>query len=126
MGIYVFASLTQPWFKVGHHRVTERRPNVYFRVAGRGFHSCRHPPQLTRLGMDDLELVAWYPDLTSRQERALHRANAAQGVGEWYPNAERARLLAALDALGRRAEVGAADRERARAWAGGRGRRALK
>ena len=72
-----------------------------------------------------LDLVAWYPDLTSRQERALHRANAAQGVGEWYPNAERARLLAALDALGRRAAVGEEDRELARVWAGTRGDRRL-
>lgn len=74
MGVYVFRSKTAPWIKVGHHRVTPRRPDVSYRVKRRGFHSCRHPPELEgRLDADDFDLVAWFPSLTRRDEGRLHR-----------------------------------------------------
>ena len=44
MGVYFFACAAG-YVKVGHHRVTAARPNVYYRVARRGFQSCVHPVQ---------------------------------------------------------------------------------
>lgn len=46
MGVYVFESTHAPWIKVGHHKITASRPNVYYRVARRGFYSCVHPKEL--------------------------------------------------------------------------------
>ena len=86
MGIYVFRSKHDPrWIKVGHHRITQKRPSVYCRVARRGFHSCIHPTELRgHLNADDFELVSWFPTLTSRQEGSLHKAFRAKSHGEFH------------------------------------------
>lgn len=88
MGVYVFRSRETPWIKVGHHRVTPRRPDVSFRVARRGFHSCVHPPELEgRLDAKDFELVAWFPSLTRRDEGRLHRLCRTR-YGEFHDASE--------------------------------------
>ena len=40
MGIYVIKSKYNNWIKIGHHKITERKPNIYFRYINRGFYSC--------------------------------------------------------------------------------------
>lgn len=122
MGVYIFRSRHAPWIKVGHHRVTPSRPNVYYRVAGRGFYSCVHPRELRgRLALRDLELVAWYPALGRRDERQLHRAAPQGAVGEFHRLHDLEALLRRADALGARATVGEEERAAAIAWAGRRG-----
>ena len=127
IGVYVFACRHGPYVKVGHHRVTRARPNVYYRVAGRGFHACVHPACLDgKLGMRDLELLAWYPTLDTRDEKAVHRAGKAARVGEFHPVEALPTILADLDARGPRAGVDEAAKQQAVAWAGKRAARARK
>lgn len=121
MGVYVFSSLFCPgWFKVGHHRVTKRRPNVWYRVARRGFNSCKCPPELTgNTHVEQIELVHFYPNLSSRDERRLHRENKTVRVGEWYPVSELGRIVARLEAMGGvEVQVEEEDRQEALRWAG--------
>ena len=125
MGVYIFKSLHGPWIKIGHHRITPRRPNVYYRVAGRGFCSCVHPPELCdHLSMDDFLLIAWYPELDRRCERLVHRA-CSVSVGEFHADQDVERAMACADALGRSEPVDDAAREEARSWAHARGRGAF-
>ena len=88
MGVYVFRSrYVGSWVKVGHHRVTERRPNVYYRIVPRGFYSCVRPQALgDRVGMCDVALIAWYPDLHEKDEKRIHSIlrSEFQHVGEWF------------------------------------------
>ena len=121
MGVYVFRSLNSDWIKVGHHKITKARPNVYYRIAGRGFHSCVHPRELEgKLHMHNFELVAWYPQLDRSDERAIHR-RCATSYGEFHSVND---LDAALDEANRRGgtptSVSASDRNQAIAWAGKR------
>ena len=122
MGVYVFASLVCPgWFKVGHHRITERRPNVWYRVARRGFKSCKCPPELVgQTDVEQLELLRFYPNLSSRDEKRLHRENKAIRVGEWYLISELNRILCRLetDMGGIQAEVSEDAKLLALRWAG--------
>lgn len=130
MGVYVFRSLHAPWVKVGHHRATPRRPNAYYRVAGRGFYSVVHPPELAgRLGVHDLELVAWFPALPRAAETAVHRACEQHSrVGEFHGAHELPRILAQCEAElgGVRASVSAAARQRALAWGARRASKARR
>ena len=129
MGVYIFRCLSAPWVKVGHHLATPRRPNAYYRVAGRGFHSVVHPPELTgKLGMCDLELVAWFPGLSRAAEMAVHRACEQQSrVGEFHGAHELPRILAQCTELGGvEATVSDAARKRAVAWGARRARAAAK
>ena len=117
MGVYIFRCKHGPWIKVGHHRVTPRRPNVFFRVARRGFYSCIHPTELKgRLSMEDVELVAWYPTLGRREERALHRLSRLGSVGEFHRLSDLDKLLQCADRIGARAPVSNADRLVALRW----------
>lgn len=120
MGVYFFECGESGWVKVGHHRLTASRPNVYYRVARRGFGSCRHPAELSgKLAADDVRLVAWFPSLTRRDEGRLHRLDPTR-VGEFH----RAFAVPALLAEARRlagsdsVAVSDADRRRAMSWAG--------
>lgn len=83
MGVYVFRSKCGRYIKVGHFAGAD----AWGRVAFRGFHSCAHPRELDRaLDATDVELAAWYPDLGTRDEHAVHRiANDFAGVGRWPP-----------------------------------------
>lgn len=87
MGVYIFQSRHEPWIKVGHHRITPLRPNVYYRIVPRGFNSCVCPNVLEgRVGFMDVRLHSWYPNLTSSDEKNIHsilRGNYPSR-GEWY------------------------------------------
>ena len=72
MGVYIF-QCKLGWIKVGHYKVTEKHPNVYYRVAGRGFYSCNAPLELKELlTFFDLSLLKWYPNLTLAAEKNIH------------------------------------------------------
>lgn len=110
MGVYVFvaAASKQPGgmkntcIKVGHYR----KDNPWSRVAHRGFRSCRGPPGSRSLTVEDLELIAWYPQLTLTDEKATHQAFLDVAVcGEWYPWDAKDAILGFLDARGDRREV---------------------
>ena len=118
MGVYFFAC-GDAYFKVGHHRVTAARPNVYYRVARRGFQSCVHPVCLDRkLAMDDVRLLAWFPTLGGRDEGALHRMDPDR-FGEFHRVERLDALLAEARRRGAETAVTEAEREQARAWARG-------
>ena len=123
MGVYIFASKRADWIKIGHHKATASRPNVYYRVARRGFHSCVHPRELDgHLDEEDFALVRWYPSLGRRDETAAHRS-CGEECGEFHPLSELRRAVECLDARGehRAPEEGA--RAQALSWAKGRRRR---
>lgn len=128
MGVYVF-ECEGGWVKVGHHLVTPRRPNAYYRVAGRGFHSVVHPPALEgRLGVHELRLLAWFPNLQRSDELAVHRICDAQSrVGEFH-TAEQLPLILAkcLELGGVRADISSPARKRALAWGARRAQRARR
>ena len=80
MGVYIFQSKTEPFLKVGHHKITKSRPTVYHRIVYRGFHSCNHPDNLIgKLDWDDFSLVAWFPTLTTKHEMSIHKMCWAKG-----------------------------------------------
>ena len=126
MGIYLFRCRGAPFFKLGHHLATPRRPNPYYRIAGRGFYGCVHPPELDGLlGVADLELVAWYPTLGRSDEREAHRLSSDR-VGEFHPLERLDALLAHCDGRGAREAVSSAGRRRALAWGARRARKARR
>ncbi len=94
MGVYIFQSLVDPaWIKVGHHRVTKTRPNVWYRVARRGFNSCVCPRTLAgKTHVEQLALLAFYSNLTTKEEKQLHRENKVCRTGEWYKVEELPRI----------------------------------
>lgn len=126
MGVYIFRCLRAPYVKVGHHKVTSRRPNAYYRIAGRGLQSVVHPPELDGLlSTNDLSLVAWYPGLTRQDERCLHRACTTR-VGEFHPASELETILARCDEMGERVLVTERERVRAMNWGRRRARAAAR
>lgn len=91
MGIYVIKSKYSNWMKIGHHKVTERKPNAYFRYINRGFYSCSCPKEIEdKVSFDDLELIYWFPNLNIKIERELHLYLKNNKIlylcnkGEWY------------------------------------------
>ncbi len=119
MGVYVFRILNTDWIKVGHHKVTASRPNVYYRVARRGFHSLVHPPELEgRLGMQHLELLAWFPSLGRRQETMAHKACKTH-CGEFHDISDLEFVLKSCESNGGvQAHPSREDKEQALEWAG--------
>lgn len=118
MGVYIFRSTRGDWIKIGHHKLTPSRPNVYYRIARRGFHSCVHPTELAAfLDAEHFELVRWYPSLGRRDETHAHRACLAS-CGEFHPGADLARAVECLDRRGASRPVGDEARRQAYAWAG--------
>ena len=94
---------------------------MYYRIAGRGFYSCVHPAVLKdKLSIDDVDLVAWYPDLSRRDETKLHRICTAS-IGEFHPVSDLATVLKHADCLGSRRDVSADARESAMRWARSKG-----
>lgn len=111
MGVYIFQSKRAPWIKIGHMKLTPSRPNVYFRIAGRGFHSCVHPKELVdHLDEVDFELVRWYPSLCRRDETAAHRGCPSEGCGEFHPSSDLGEAIRILDARGVAYDVPKEDR----------------
>lgn len=101
MGVYFFAwkhedRAGQRWIKVGHYKGT----NPWSRCAHRGFSSCRPAVREMRgrTAAEDVDLLAWFPAMTRRQEGSIHRAHRAHRSGEWYPEALGLEILAALRA----------------------------
>jgi len=120
MGVYVFRCLNSDWVKVGHHKLTPKRPNVYYRIAGRGFYSCVHPGQLkNRLSIHDVELLAWYPNLGRREERAIHKV-CTTSYGEFHSTGDLITILKEGDRRDTRVVVSPSARNEAIAWAGSR------
>jgi len=117
MGVYVFRCLHGPYVKVGHHQVTRRRPNAYYRVAGRGFESVIHPDELTGfLYVEHLQLEGWYPTLAREHETEIHRAYKHGKIGEFHPLDDMPSILQRLDSMGPRVNIGSASRRRAIRW----------
>ena len=118
MGVYIFQSNHAPWIKIGHHKVTQTRPNVYYRIARRGFHSCVHPRDLNdHLDEQDFTLVSWYPTLGRRDETCAHKS-CSLSIGEFHPLSDMERAKECLDSRGQACSVGEDDRTRALQWAG--------
>lgn len=117
MGVYVFRSVHAPYVKVGHHLVTTRRPNAYYRIAGRGFESIIHPDELHgRTYIPDLVLVGWYPQLTRTVEAEVHRHFSVGRVGEFHRLEDLDEILAWLGARDIHCDVSDAARARAVQW----------
>lgn len=94
IGVYIIQHKLYPeWIKIGHHKITTRRPNVYFRFVRRGFHSCVCPPLLRHyLDFKHVELLAFYPNLTTKEEKQIHRylehEQSKTRYGEWFKDCE--------------------------------------
>lgn len=117
MGVYIFQISGTNWIKIGHHLVTTKRPNAYFRVARRGFHSCKHPQEIEhKLDVENLLLLRWYPLLTKREERLAHR-RCLVSHGEFHAISDLPAAVACLDAHGTSVEVSSQDRDDALRWA---------
>lgn len=103
MGIYVFKHRTGSYIKIGHYS----RSNPWSRIAHRGFRTCKHPAQIKgRVMCDDMELVAWFPALVTKDEKKLHSLHRPlRAVGEWYPIDKLPVLLKYLDTLSHRLDV---------------------
>lgn len=87
MGVYIIKSKHANWFKVGHHKISASRPNVYYRYINRGFYSVICPDELqNRVGFWDVELLYFFKNLTTRDERQIHRdlRSTYRNCGEWY------------------------------------------
>lgn len=91
MGVYIFRSIhINGWIKVGHQTITRTKPNVYFRLIGKNhdFNYVRHPVVLKgRIGINDVELVKWFPSLNLNTELEIHRIlrkTFFQNYGEFY------------------------------------------
>ena len=128
MGVYVFRCRHGPFVKVGHHLATRGRPNAYYRVAGRGFETNVHPPELDGLLYPEhLTLEGWYPTLKREHETVVHRRfRTASSVGEFHRDEHLADILGVLDALGAREEVNETARKRAMRWGARQVRRARR
>lgn len=88
MGVYAFQwrhldKHGRAWVKIGHYKGN----NAWSRVAHRGFNSCRPGTRCMRgrVSVKDLDLVAWFPGMSRRDEGAIHRAYKDARTGEWYP-----------------------------------------
>jgi hypothetical protein len=82
MGVYIFRSKRGPYIKVGHYA----GQNAYSRVAHRGFYSCVCPYDIqTCVSIDDLDLIGWFPNLTTKEERGVKRQWKSVRIGEWFP-----------------------------------------
>lgn len=122
MGVYIFRSLGGEWIKVGHYICRGKRPfdNPWYRITRRGFHSVCAPPSLRNGGLDAVAfaLVAWYPNLGTKEERAIHRAFGAGSYGEFHlARDEEAVRQMAWELGGTDTPVDDASREAAFRWA---------
>jgi hypothetical protein len=82
MGVYIFKSKHINAIKIGHYS----KNNAWSRVAHRGFYSCICPGEIKNtVGVDDLELLYWFPELTTKDEKILHNYLEPYRIcGEWF------------------------------------------
>ena len=82
MGVYVYKSQHLEVIKVGHYC----KSNPYSRIAHRGFYSCICPDEIKdKVSIDDLILLHWYPNLTPKDEKILHKILKEYRIcGEWF------------------------------------------
>jgi len=87
MGIYIIKSLHSEWIKIGHFKITNKRPSIYYRYINRGFYSCICPTEIKhKVSFNDLQLLYWFPNLDISIESKLHKhlKSLYQYCGEWY------------------------------------------
>ncbi len=87
MGIYIIKSLHSDWIKVGHHKITDKRPSVYYRFINRGFYSVICPTEIIdKVSFNDVELIYWFENLDIKDEHKLHKQLKLlyEHKGEWY------------------------------------------
>lgn len=94
MGVYVYQSKHAPYIKIGHYA----KSNAWSRIAHRGFDKILHPAVLReRVTVHDLDLIAWYPELTTKDEKRLHKVcKEHQVIGEWFSIAALQNILSLL------------------------------
>jgi hypothetical protein len=82
MGVYVYKSKHINAIKIGHHC----KNNAWNRVIYRGFYSCIRPDEIkNKVGFEDLILLCWYPNLTVKDEKNLHKELLDYKIcGEWF------------------------------------------
>lgn len=97
MGVYVFRSRHADFVKVGHYIGDD----AWNRVSRRGFYSCVSPREIEcKRDACDLELIAWFPNLTTRHEGKIHRMFADNSsIGEWHAASKADDIVKALRAL---------------------------
>lgn len=68
--------------KIGHYS----KSNPWSRISKRGFFKLICPYQIKdKVGVDDLDLIAWYKNLTAKDEKKLHRDLSEYRIcGEWF------------------------------------------
>lgn len=94
MGVYIVQHKIYPlWIKVGHHKITQKRPNVYFRFVRRGFHSCICPPEIQDCcDFEHIQLLSFYPNLSTKDEKKIHsyleNIQHRLRCGEWFENCD--------------------------------------
>jgi hypothetical protein len=87
MGVYIIKSVHSNWIKLGHHKITHRRPSVYYRFINRGFYSVICPSEIKdAVSFHDLILLYWFENLDINDEKKLHEQlrTTYNHVGEWY------------------------------------------
>ena len=125
MGVYIFDTVCD-WVKVGHYKATSRRPHAYYRIAGQGFYKLKHPDELNDLlGVQHLQLIAWYPTLGVDTEKCIHRA-CSERIGEFHPKHRLNTILEFCDALGERKAVSECQKQKALQWGWRKVRKAKK
>ena len=89
MGVYIFKFLGETGDEITWCKVGWTKSNPWRRLK-RGFNSIKLPvPEMRGPRMKDaryFELLHWWPDLTLRDERLIHRRfeRNAHSLGEWY------------------------------------------
>jgi hypothetical protein len=91
MGVYVYKSIHIDAIKIGHYC----KNNAWSRIAHRGFYSCKCPDEIKeKVSVEDLQLLYWYPKLTPKDEKKLHRDLIEYKIcGEWFKSDAINRLL---------------------------------
>lgn len=101
MGVYFFVwrhadFRGRTWVKVGHYC----KSNPWSRCARRGFSSCVLPSRdmRGRVTGEEMELLAWFPEMSRRDEGKIHRGHKNLRIGEWYEEEVARKILAEVEA----------------------------
>ena len=100
MGVYIIKSLHADWFKLGHHKISEKRPNVFYRYINRGFYSCKCPEEIkNKVGFDDLQLIYWFINLDINDEHNIHSQlkQNFHNIGELYKYSDLEKIVTIIE-----------------------------